>query len=980
MGSFGVRRRAPLLAWVLGTWMLAPAAIPAALADPHPAPSATKLAAIRVAVRGGEHPGFGRLVFDLPPGVDPELVALPDGVRVRVPGCLLATAGPPPRALRGLELAGDSATLSWAAGSVMRTLRLSGRLVVDVLRSPARPAHKAPRAEPTPAVAAGRRQTLPAPVPLPVAAPGIVVAAPPPSPVPAIAAAPAIAVTAAPLGPSPPSPPPPPPAPPPPAQASAPGEIVLPFAASTAAAAFRRGAWGIAVFDEARAIDPAALQGDARLAAALTQTLPTATTLRVKLPADRALALAHRAGGWAVAIVAAAPAPRAIRPVAVSGHLELPLDQPGRVVSMPDPDTGGLLLVGTQAGGPAGAGSVADGIAADRRAPAFSLPATWRGVVVEPASDDLVLRADAAGFVLERGAVGETLTLAAADGTGPMDAAARFSRRFDLPAEPLLALDRRLAAATEMEAAQPAGARGQARLRTAQAMLALGMGVEAASLVRLAVTDDARLAADPQARAIGAAASVLAGRPREAAAIGDPALSAPGQPGADEVALWRALLAAQDADAAERPDPAAAQGLAATLPLLQSYPAPLRDRLLPLALRAMTLGGAASAARRVVDAQSLDTRLDYVRALLDEREGHVPDALARLDRLAQGADRDIAARAAVRAVGLRLDSRALSPTQAADALDPLIYAWRGDGRELAVRLRDAALRMQAGQPRASLAMLRETVDPVLLQGWPDQRGALRARMAAAFTEAMARDAARPLPPLEFVAMVQENADLLPDGAEGQALGERVADRLAALDLPDQAATLLGRLMDRAPPGAARAALGGRLAALQMEQHDAGAALLTLSASTVDGLPPPLVESRTLLFARATAARGDLPAAIGALEALGTPAADAARAGLLAGAGAWPQAAAAWARVAERTLPERGALDDAQTNLLLRLASAAAQAGDVTVLAALRAHDLSRVPPGRSADLLRVLTEGPVQTVADLPRAGAEMALARSVLK
>ncbi len=329
---------------------------------------------------------------------------------------------------------------------------------------------------------------------------------------------------------------------------------------------------------------------------------------------------------------------------------------------------------------------------------------------------------------------------------------------------------------------------------------------------------------------------------------------------------------------------------------------------------------------------------------------------------------------------MRLRTRQQTPSQAADALDPLIYAWRGDGRELAVRMREAELRMQSSQERAALALLRESTDPVLAQGWPDQLPALHSRMAADFAQALARDATHPLPPLDFVAMVQENADLLPDGAAGQVVAERVADRLAALDLPDQAATALGKLMDDAPMGAARAALGGRLAALQLEQHDPAAALLTLSASTAPGLPPPLVESRTLLFARATASRGDLAAATGALAALGTPAALDLRAHLLENAGRWPQAMAALQGIADRALPQAGALNDTQAGLLLRLASAAAQTGNQQVLAQLRSRDLPRVRAGKSADLLRVLTEGPVRTVADLPRAEAEIALARTVLK
>ena len=979
MPSWRDPRRGLAAAWLLAG-LLGFGLGAGARADPRSPAAAKPPPSLAVLVRGGEHTGFSRLVFDLPANARAELAPVADGLLVRVPGAAIS-GSVRLRGLLGLVLTGDEARLSWPPGTTPRTMRLPGRLVVDLLPA-SRRAIRADRAAPGRRELPPRIAKPPAPPPAlpPALPPAIASAAPPPAAsaplipplaAPVLLAAPVVAVAAAPI-------PPPPSAGPEPADAQ---EVTLPFAATTGAAAFRRGDWGVAVFDEQRPVDPAVLRADPALASAQVRALAAATEILVKLGPERALVLAHGGAGWSVAVVAAEPALRAIRPVSGAGRIEFPVDNPGRVIAVADPDTGGLLLVGTEApGGPSPGPPPPQGLAVERRAPEFTLLATWQGVVVDAASDDLVLREEPGRFVLESSAAGRSLALAAADGADPADEAARFSRRFDLPADTMQALERRLLAATDMTASAPLRDRGPERLRAAQAMLALGMGAEASALVRLAATDDPRLTKDALAQAIGAAGSLLAGRLGEAAAIDDPALTEPGQPGADEVALWRALLAARLSDAQGRADPAAAQILAAKLPLLQAYPAPLRDRLLPLALETMALGGEAAAARRAVDARAGDARLDYARALLDERDGHGPDALARLDRLAQDADREVAARAAVRAVGLRLDAHLLSPTQAADALDRLIYAWRGDGRELAVRLREAALRLQAGQPRAALALLRDCLDPVLSQGWPDQRDAVHRRMARAFDAAIAGDAAHPLAPLEFVAMVQENADLLPDGPAGQALGERVADRLAALDLPDQAAAALARLVDQAPPGAARAALGGRLAALRMEQRNPEAALLTLSASTAEGLPGPLAESRALVFARATAARGDLLAATGALEALGTPRADDLRARLLADAGQWPEATAALQRLALRTLPASGVLDDAQSSLLLRLAAAAAQAGDVPALAELRAHDLSRVPAGRSADLLRVLTEGPVQTVADLPRAGAEMTLARSTLK
>jgi hypothetical protein len=72
------------------------------------------------------------------------------------------------------------------------------------------------------------------------------------------------------------------------------------------------------------------------------------------------------------------------------------------------------------------------------------------------------------------------------------------------------------------------------------------------------------------------------------------------------------------------------------------------------------------------------------------------------------------------------------------------------------------------------------------------------------------------------------------------------------------------------------------------------------------------------------------------------------------------------------------LTGTQAAALLRLASAAAQAGDEALLARLHREDLPRLPPGHLADMFRLLTAGPVDAVADLGRAARETQLASRI--
>ena len=58
--------------------------------------------------------------------------------------------------------------------------------------------------------------------------------------------------------------------------------------------------------------------------------------------------------------------------------------------------------------------------------------------------------------------------------------------------------------------------------------------------------------------------------------------------------------------------------------------------------------------------------------------------------------------------------------------------------------------------------------------------------------------------------VEENADLLPTGADGEALQAKLADRLLALDLPKRAGPVLEKLMQAANSGVVKRWLRGAM--------------------------------------------------------------------------------------------------------------------------------------------------------------------------
>jgi len=538
-----------------------------------------------------------------------------------------------------------------------------------------------------------------------------------------------------------------------------------------------------------------------------------------------------------------------------------------------------------------------------------------------------------------------------------------LTRRFDFPNLPTAALLRRMQNEVVAAGTAPALARFQPRLAAAQTMIALGMGAEAEALLRLAMAEEPRSAVDPTAMGLTAIASLLAGRTDQATALWASALS-----GTDEVALWRAVAEAmRDGDAA-----AVGPVFAATLPLVLAYPEALRDRLLPLAVENMAQGGAAESADAVLTQLPAEPSLATARALRLAAKGATEQALSALDALTIGRDRLLATRAASQAIEMRLAAGALSLSAAADALEREFLGWRGDSRELALRLRAASLRAQSGAPRAALAVLRETESI-----YPDARGEIRERMGNLLTAALTGSAATQIAPLEVVTLVDENADIIAESVAADTAG-LLADRLLALDLPQRAGPLLDKIMQRAAPGEARATVGLRLASLRFGEGDDAGALTSLAQSEASGLPPPTMELRTLLAARARAHQGDQRAAVATLATLDTPEADATRAELLAGLGDWSAAAISMASFVGKAVPTDGVLTPSQQQTLLRLASMQSEAGDAAGLRSLGAREGARMSSSPQAAVFALLTAKPIRETTDLKRSSVEVALARAI--
>ncbi len=967
------------------------------------------------AMHTGDHPGFGRVVFEFNEPTKFNLAVSGDRVIVVFEGApVVSSPGAPPRNVRNIQGGQGAATLLLVPGARARPAAMGNRVVVDVLDPPRAPRARAGRAVPFRPAPAGGAATTPHAAPaLPVArvalpdlpsaravpalmaeaapkavqtpgqdaaamavperlsaagqpATGTATPAPPLDSPGHMAQAPEAAGSApvataaqpagAPDGAAAPGLPPVPAQPASTLRVSMLTSMLIPVEAGIGAAALRRGDMVLIVFDGPAEVDEARLRRLAGFAGATVQAGLAATVLQVPLPSG-AIVLTREVRGWrigpahaagpaiadalvAVPVPVSVPVPVPV-PVAQAGaNVMFKLLQPGRVVAITDPATGGALLVGTAnpAAGPAA------GLPAGVTAPGAAILPTWAGVAVEPFSDDVALRATTGGFLLA--AAGASEVGASAVGAAP---AVALTRRFDFPDQPVPALMERLRAATAAAASAAPRARTPGRVAVAQAMLALGLAAEAQSVLSLVATDDP--APPPDVAGLAAIAGLLAGRVDAAGGLDAAALD-----GSDEVALWRGVR-----DAMLGRSEQTARVLPGLMPLALAYPAPLRDRVLPIVAETAVLADHAGGA-------SLPDlpRLGFARALQLERRGRTEEALAAYDLLAAGQDQLDQVRAGANAIELRLATGRIAPAQAAAAMARLVATWRGDAREAATRMRAAELHGKAGEWRPALDLLRETAAL-----FPDAQPAIRARMAKVFGAFLA--GADAVPALDVITLAADYADCVPAGAD---LAGLLTDKLLDLDLPARARAVLEPRMASSPPGAVRSGLGHRLAALQLEAGDADAAGRTLAATDAAGLPERLAAERTLLCAKVRAARGDPAGAAADLAVARTLAAADLRARLLEQAGDWRGALAALDDLAGRLVPLDGPVPDGLTELVLRQASAAVQVGDSGALRVLGQRYAARLT-GPRADLFRLLTAAPVGGVGDLARTGREIAFARA---
>jgi hypothetical protein len=434
-------------------------------------------------------------------------------------------------------------------------------------------------------------------------------------------------------------------------------------------------------------------------------------------------------------------------------------------------------------------------------------------------------------------------------------------------------------------------------------------------------------------------------------------------------ALWRGLLAAREGDHAR-----AVKQLTEGAPALDLFAPKLRVQFIRAeAESALAMGDAAAAAAALTKARAIEgpeaLGLALTRGKLLELGGDNGNALRIYEAVANAARGAVAAEAELRLTKLRNATGVLDAAGAAQAYNGLRWKWRGDDVELEVLRTLGDLYLRAGRHREALSVLHAAGPR--LPGSPTGV-AIQNEMAAVFRRLFLEGEADGMEPVQALALFSDFRDLTPVGADGDMMTRRMAQRLVAVDLLPQAAELLEHQAMERLDGVARAQVATDLALVHLMDRNPEAALAALARSRTTILPTALNLERRIVQARALVALGRLDHAMEVLGEDNSSDAQAVRAEIHWGQGAWPLAGGSL----ERSLAGRPStgLSSAEETRLLKAAVAYSLAGDNVGLSRLRTRFGGGVSSARNPEALRIALAGLTEdgaNAADLTRVVSE---------
>jgi tetratricopeptide (TPR) repeat protein len=629
--------------------------------------------------------------------------------------------------------------------------------------------------------------------------------------------------------------------------------LVFPFAEATSAAVFHRADSLWVVFDTNA---PIGLRPSERALAGMVRNvtltrLPNVAIVRLKLERPRLTSVAADGANWTITLANEVVEPT--RPLSVSRNIIAParanvsiaIDDPRQLHRLTDPDAGDTLMVVT-------APAPARGLPKTQDFVEFRALASSHGVVLQSLADDLNADLAADKVVLMRPG-GLTLSATNNNTTTSPETPSYGRQVLDVQS---WGSDRhadfieRKSQLIEAAAGAPELKRLAARADLARFFLARDMAVEAKAVLDVVLAANPPGADDSSPQVLHAVACILSGRPEQALKE----LASPTVGDQHDAPLWRSLAFARLnkwTDARE-----GFRNVEAAIGLL---PIEMQRLLMKEMVRALIeTGDITGAVNQMHEFEAIGVPRELAPAMsvlagrLAEGLGRQQDALRAYATSADSWDRPAAAQGRLREIVLRRTLGDINREDAISKLETLTTIWRGDETEIEALQLLTRLYTEEGVYRSAFHVMRTA-----LKAHPNSELTRRIQdeAVATFDSLFLAGKGDALPAIDALALFYDFRELTPIGRRGDEMIRRLADRLIAVDLLDQAAELLQHQVDHRLQGAARAQVAARLAVIYLTNRKADKALATLRTSRISDLSNELRNQRLLIEARALSDTG-----------------------------------------------------------------------------------------------------------------------------
>jgi hypothetical protein len=202
-----------------------------------------------------------------------------------------------------------------------------------------------------------------------------------------------------------------------------------------------------------------------------------------------------------------------------------------------------------------------------------------------------------------------------------------------------------------------------------------------------------------------------------------------------------------------------------------------------------------------------------------------------------------------------------------------------------------------------------------------------------------------MPAIEALGLFYDYRELTPIGRRGDEMIRRLADRLVAVDLLDQAAELLQHQVDHRLQGAARAQVATKLATIYLMNRKPDFALAAIQKTRVSDIAGDLRDQRLLLESRALSELGRHEMALEIIEGMKSAEAMRLRADILWNAKKWREAGEAVELLHGDRYKQFAPLNDQERADILRGAIAYSLAEDPMSLARFREKYAAKMVDG-----------------------------------